>query len=156
MSSLISRYLSFSLGQEEYAIPLLSVKEVIAIPELTPIPSSPPYFLGIMNLRGQVISILDLRQKLGIKPQNLTETAVIICDLSPLTIGVVVDSINSVLSPKENEVAGKPEMQNNKNTEYITGVFKTEEKLVLLLDLAKALNVADIQASSHAKAKQAA
>ena len=156
MSSLISRYLSFSLGTEEYAIPLLSVKEVIAIPELTPIPSSPPYFLGIMNLRGQVISILDLRQKLGIKPQNLTETAVIICDLSPLTIGVVVDSINSVLSPKENEVSGKPEMQNNKTTEYIMGVFKTEHKLVLLLDLSKALNVADIQASAHAKIKQAA
>ena len=59
------RYLSFNLGVEEYAVPLLAVREVIAMPEYTPVPYTPPYFLGIMNLRGQVISIMDLRQKLG-------------------------------------------------------------------------------------------
>ena len=64
------RYLSFSLGSEDYAIPLLSVKEVIAVPEITPIPFTPSHFLGIMNLRGQVISIIDLRSKLGIKTKR--------------------------------------------------------------------------------------
>ena len=72
------RFLCFSLGVEEYAIPLLEVREVIAMPEYTPVPYTPPYFLGIMNLRGQVISVMDLRQKLGVTARGDAETTVII------------------------------------------------------------------------------
>lgn len=138
-----NRYLSFSLGSEEYAIPLLSVKEVIAVPEITPVPFTPSHFLGIMNLRGQVISVIDLRSKMGIKPGSSTETSVIICDISPLVLGVVVDSINSVLSPKENEVSPKPEIQSTRSTDYITNVYRKDKKLILFLDIAKALNAED-------------
>ena len=102
------RYLSFNLGVEEYAVPLLAVREVIAMPEYTPVPYTPPYFLGIMNLRGQVISIMDLRQKLGVKPLQQAETTVIICDLGGASIGVVVDSVNTVLSPKAEEICISP------------------------------------------------
>lgn len=137
------RYLSFNLGSEEYAIPLLAVKEVIAMPEITSIPFTPAYFLGIMNLRGQVISVIDLRQKFNIKPQAGGETAVIICDLAPLCLGVVVDSINSVLAPGDGEIAPRPEIQSNKNTDYITGVLRKEKHLVLFLDIAKTLSVED-------------
>lgn len=148
------RFLSFSLGEEEYAIPLLVVKEVIAVPEITPIPFTPPHFLGIMNLRGQVISIIDFRTKLGIKPHASAETAVIICDLSPLSLGVVVDSINSVISPKASELSDKPDVQSSRNTDYITGVYRHDNELVLLVDIAKALSVEDLQAlasTSHKK-----
>lgn len=143
-----SRYLSFSLGTEDYAIPLRSVREVIAVPEITPIPSTPSHFLGIMNLRGQVISIIDLRQKLGVKPQNQADASVIICDLAPLCLGVVVDSINSVLSPTDGEISEKPEIQSNRNTDYIQGVFRNGKKLVLVLDVAKALGVNDLQTAA--------
>jgi purine-binding chemotaxis protein CheW len=151
-----TRYLSFALGPEEYAIPLLSVKEVIAMPEFTPIPYSPAYFLGIMNLRGQVISVLDLRSKMGIKSQNTAETSVIICDLSPLVLGVVVDSINSVLAPNESEISPRPDVQNGKNMEYITGVFRKEKNLVLFLDIAKTLSVEDQIAAARASKPKAA
>jgi purine-binding chemotaxis protein CheW len=144
------RFLSFSLGSEQYAIPLLSVKEVIAMADLTAIPQTPPYFLGIMNLRGQVISVMDLRLKLGIKPVVGAETAIIICDLKSLVIGVVVDSINSVLAPKEGEVSDKPEVQSSKNTDYITGVYRFEKQLVLFLDIVKSLSVEDKLAVSKA------
>ncbi len=137
------RYICFNLGTEEYAIPLLTVREVIAVPEITHVPFSPPYFLGIMNLRGQVISVIDLRQKLGIKPNENSETAVIICDLAPLSLGLVVDSINSVLSPKDDEVSEKPEMPNNKNTEYITNVYRKANQLILMLDIKKTLTGED-------------
>ena len=151
------RYISFSLGQEEYAIPLLVVKEVIAIPDITPIPFTPSHFLGIMNLRGQVISVIDFRTKLGIKPSPGAETAIIICDLSPLTLGVVVDSINSVVAPLDSELSSKPDIQSNHNTDYITGVFKRDKKLVLLLEIARALSVEDLQAmSGQVKQRQAA
>lgn len=152
-----NRYLSFSLGKEEYAIPLLSVKEVIAMPEITHVPHTPPHFLGIMNLRGQVISIIDLRGKLGIKPLNSTETAVIICDLNPMSIGVVVDSINSVLSLKSELISAKPDIQGNKHHEYVTGIYRKDNHLVLLLDLAKTLDVQDqVAVSRSASTKNAA
>jgi purine-binding chemotaxis protein CheW len=71
-----SRYLSFNVGKEQYAIPLLTVREVIGMPEITPVPFTPNYFLGIMNLRGQIISVVDLRLKLGLGAgKNTSETA---------------------------------------------------------------------------------
>lgn len=143
------RYLRFSLGKEDYAIPLLSVKEVIAVPEITPIPYSPPYLVGIMNLRGQVISVIDFRKKLGITAESGTETSVIICDLDPLVLGVIVDSINAVASPGPGDISPKPDLESSRKTDYITGVFHDESKLILLLDLAKALGVEDIQLASQ-------
>lgn len=143
------RYLSFSLGQEDYAVPLLDVKEVIAMPDVTPIPFTPPHFLGIMNLRGQVISVLDLRTKMGIKPSGSGETAVIICDLASVSLGIVVDSINSVIAPSSSELSDKPEMIQSKNSDYISGVYRDEKKLVLLIDIAKALGVEDLAVAAR-------
>ena len=150
------RYLSFSLGTEEYAVPLLTVREVIAVPEITPVPSAPVHFLGIMNLRGQVISIVDLRLKLGIKSSKSAETSVIICDLEEIVIGIVVDSINSVLSPKQEEISIKPEIQNNRNTSYITSVYQNGQKLVLILDVKKALGMEDLKPSLQGTSAKAA
>jgi len=143
------RYLSFSLGHEEYAVRLLTVKEVIAIPEVTAVPQTPTYFMGIMNLRGQVISVIDLRTKLGIKATASQETAVIIFDLEGVTLGVVVDSVNSVLTPAAEEVSDKPDIQANINHDYIEGVYRNDKRLVLFLNIARALGIEDIRAASH-------
>jgi len=150
------RFLSFSLGTEEYAIPLLTVKEVIAMPEVTAIPYTPPYFLGIMNLRGQVISILDLRQKFNIKSNTTTETAVVICEFEPICMGVVVDSINSVITPLESEVSAKPDIQSSINTDYITQVYRKDKRLVLFLNIVKALSLEDQLAISRASKQKSA
>lgn len=149
------RFLSFSLGPEEYAIPLLGVREVIAVPEITPVPHTPPHFLGMMNLRGQVISIIDLRLKFNIKAEKTGETAVIICDLGGCSLGVVINSVNSVLALTEADIAPKPEIQSQKSTEYITGVAKRDGRLVLLLDIYKALSVQEHAAISKAAVKKA-
>lgn len=149
------RYLSFSLGTEEYAVPLLSVREVIGVPEITPIPFTPPHFLGIMNLRGSIISVIDMRVKFGIKPKNSAETAVIICDLAPLTIGIMIDSINSVVAPKPSELSDKPDMPSQRSSEYITKVFKRDKDLILLLDISKSLSLEDLRANSAATSKAA-
>lgn len=149
----IRRYLQFSLGAEDFALPLLSVKEVIAIPEITPIPQTPSHFLGIMNLRGQVISVIDLRVKFGIKHEKSEDNAVIICDLNPLCLGVVVDSVNSVLSLTSKDVNDKPEIDSKQRTDYISGVTRVGKKLVLLLELAKALNLEEQAALKRAGAK---
>lgn len=143
------RYLAFSLGKETYGIPLLTVREVIAVPSFTPIPQTPAHFLGLMNLRGQVISVLDLRQKLGIKPTPESEASVIICDLSPLCLGVVVDSIDSVLTPAADSVSPPPEAS-GRSLAYLSAVCRSGEKLVLLIDIAKALDVEDLRVARRA------
>ena len=139
-----SRYLCFTLGKEEFAIPLLSIKEVIGMPEVTPIPQAPNFLLGIMNLRGQVISIMDLRVKLGIKPTTTEETSVIILDFGSSQLGAVVDKVNSVQLLTKDDVAEKPAVDGSKAHDYILGVMRKENSLVLLLDIAKALSVETI------------
>lgn len=150
------RFLSFFLGKEEYGIPLLSVREVIAMPEITPIPFTPSHFLGIMNLRGQVISIIDLRTKFNIKPTQTSETAVVICDLGALSLGIVVDSVNAVIAPADGELSPKPDIQSNKASDYITGVYRKGDRLLLFLDLARTLDVKDITTIKSAVEQKAA
>lgn len=139
------RFLYFKLGDESYALPLLDVKEVIAMPEVTPIPQSPTYFLGIMNLRGQVISVMDLRAKLGIKYDKNESVTVIICEFASFQIGVVVNSVENVVTLNENEVSPSTDIQNARKTEYISGVAQKDNKSLLILDIAKALDVTDVK-----------
>lgn len=145
------RYLRFRLSSESFAIPLLSIREVAAIPDTTRVPNTPPYFLGIMNLRGQIVSVFDLRIKLGFKPETSPETAVIICDFDPLCFGVVVDAVDSVMTLDDSAIAPKPDIDTKTNSEYIRGVAKQGENLVLLLDLSKALAVEDLIALKRAQ-----
>lgn len=149
------KVLCFNLGQEEFAVPLLNIKEVIAQPDVTPLPQSPNYLLGIINLRGQIISIIDLRTKFNIKPMPNNEAAVMILDMNGQFLGVVVDKVNSVQSIKENEIAEKPSVDNSKNHDYIEGVFKKEEKLIFLLDISKSLSLDDKTKISSSNKKAA-
>lgn len=147
----LSRFIEFSLGREDYAIPLLMVREVISVPDTTPIPKSPNHFLGIMNLRGQVISVVDLRKKLKIDAKVDNEEAVIIVDIGGMNIGVVVDSINKVLAFSSEDVSEMPEVENQLNTQYIFGVYKKENSLTVLLDIAKVLDLKDLEAINSTK-----
>jgi purine-binding chemotaxis protein CheW len=150
------RYLAFSLRQEQYAIPLLQVKEVIGMTEPTPIPQTPPYFKGIINLRGQVISVIDLRSKLQLsKADDGPETSIIILDLEPLCLGVIVDSINSVLALGSDDLSPAPDTPTNKD-QYLTGVARKDNRLTLLLDIKATLNVQDLHAMKTASMKSAA
>lgn len=145
------RYLSFTLGGEELAIPLLSVKEVLAMPDVTPVPQSPPHFLGIMNLRGQILSIIDLRKKLNIEPGESREVSVIICDFGDNHVGYVVDTVNSVFATTESDLSPAPEVQGStKGAQLISWVYKKEKNLVLILDPQRLFNATDRSVASTA------
>ncbi|HTL13425.1 MAG TPA: chemotaxis protein CheW [Bdellovibrionota bacterium] len=152
------RIITFRVGGECYAMPLLSVREVIALPTLTGVPFAPPQFLGITNLRGQVISIFDLRIMVGLKrPADTQETAVIIINFDQLRIGVVVDSVDQVIVFSKDELSPAPELRDQRGKEYLTGVIRKEGKLLLLVDIAKALGVEDLAiVAEHSGAKVAA
>jgi purine-binding chemotaxis protein CheW len=144
-STIEERFLQFDLGAECYAIDLLSVKEVIPVPETTPLPNSPSHYIGIMNLRGLIISIVDLRKKLAITPkEEEREEAVIIIDIDNVAIGIVVDSINRVLNIPLSQVVEVPEVKSQVNAQYIKGVYQGDQNLTVLLDMKKILNIEEI------------
>ena len=138
-----NRYICFNLGNQEYGVPLLSIKEVLALPEVTPIPQCPNHFLGIMNLRGKVISVMDLRTKIGLKTQNNSETSVMILDLGEQLLGVVVDKVNAVITINMKDITEAPKMEETKATDYIENVYSHNEQLILLISIAKALSIED-------------
>lgn len=148
----VSRYLGFRLHTDDYAIPLLRVKEVIALPEMTPVPQTPAYFLGIMNLRGQIISVIDLRLKLGLKAENNEDTCVIICDLAPLCLGIVVSSVTNVLALTPDQIGPRPEVSGTAKTDFVLGVAKQQKSMTLIIDIASALGVEDHMAVQRANA----
>ena len=140
------RYLCFTLGNEKFAIPLLQVKEVIADTKTTNIPQAPAYFRGIMNLRGQIISVIDLRNKLKVgKSEESTETTIVILDIDGLFIGVTVDSVDSVTSFEAASISEPPTHDSSIKIEYIMGVARKDKGLTLLIYLKKVLNTDDMK-----------
>jgi purine-binding chemotaxis protein CheW len=134
------RYITFSLGNQQYAIPLLQAKEFIGVTEATPVPQTADYFEGIINLRGQIISVFDLRAKLRLpeaeRKQGNNEASIIILNFDNIQIGMVVDSINSVLALNENELSPPPSLDSSQSRDYVVGVARTEDKkLTLILDV---------------------
>lgn len=128
------RYIEFNIGVERYALELLTVLEVISIPTTTPVPNSPSYMVGLMNLRGKIISIVDVRKKLGIKPlEDNSEAAVIILKVKETSIGIIVDSINRVLQVGKNDVDNALEIKGQSNAQFIDGIYHKEEKMTFLL-----------------------
>ena len=137
-----TRYLSFSLGTEDFAVPLLNVREVIGVPECTNLPFTPEYVVGIMNIRGQVITVIDLRKRLGMSIKALNpESAVVVCEIDGVRVGALVDSVNQVLNPKPDELHDKPEVEKSVRSQYIERIFRRESHLVMFLDVSKILDV---------------
>lgn len=141
------KYIEFCLGSEKYALPLLTVREVISTPEMTHIPNVPAYFVGIMNLRGQVITVLDARKKLGIKPNaDIKEQAVIIVSAGGFQVGMVVDSINRVVKiDNKDQVTSIPEFSSQINSRFISSVIKKENSLTVILNVMEVLDIKTIQ-----------
>lgn len=132
------RFLEFNLGDEAYVVELLKVREVITPPELTPIPKSPPYVCGLMNLRGIVLTVIDLRKKLGITPiKNQAESSVIIFELEENLVGAWVDTVSRVITVKEDQIKPVPDMDATVVTQNLSGVIKQQDRLALWLDVDK-------------------
>lgn len=150
-SSATETYMQFFLGDERYAIHLLDVREVIPKPETTKIPKSPSYFLGIIDLRGLVISILDLRKMLSIdaSQQDIHEETVIIVSIQGLSVGLTVDSINKVVSIPQSDWMESPEVDARLKSSYFSGICNLEERLTVLLNMEKVLDLPKIKQVSE-------
>jgi purine-binding chemotaxis protein CheW len=132
---------SFNIGDEEYGVDILRVQEINRMLEVTRVPNSPEYVEGVINLRGKVIPIIDLRQRFGMerRPHDKS-TRIVVVELSGKTLGFVVDAVREVLRIPRSVTEPPPEMVGGTRQEYITGVGKLDDRLLILLDLDKILN----------------
>lgn len=138
------KYLTFTLAREEYGIGIRKVKEIIGMMTITTVPRTPPYVKGVVNLRGKVIPVLDLRLKFGMEEQAYTErTCIIVVETEgqtvPVMIGIVVDSVSEVLNIKDADMEETPTFGARLDTGYILGMAKMNGGIKILLDIHKVL-----------------
>jgi len=135
------KYLTFALGGEEYGLPVLKVREIIKAMDITHVPQVPMHVRGVINLRGRVIPVIDLRLKFGFAPQENTDhTCIIVVDVVHLgMIGVVVDSVSEVLNVSGSDIDQAPDFGDRVTTDYILGLAKVKNTVKILLDLDRVL-----------------
>lgn len=132
---------SFNIDNEEFGIDILKVEEIIRVISITKIPNAPDFIEGVINLRGKVIPIIDLRTRLNrIRKEHDNNTRVIVVEVSGITVGFIVDSVKEVLRIPKNITEPPPSIVSGVNSEYITAIGKLEDRLLILLDLEKVLD----------------
>ncbi len=144
------KYLTFTLKDEEYGIGILKVKEIIGMMPITSVPRTPEFVKGVVNLRGKVIPVIDLRLKFSMESIDYSErTCIIVVEVDSesgtILIGIVVDAVSEVLNIKEQEIEETPAFGTRLNTEYILGMAKIEGGVKILLDIDKVLNPQEIE-----------
>ena len=131
---------SFKVGEAEFGVDILRVKEINKMLELTIVPNTPEFVVGVVNLRGRIIPILNLRTRLGlpVKEYDL-ETRIIVVEMEDKTIGFIVDEVKEVLRIPKNITEPPPDIVSGVDSDYITAIGKMEDRLLILLDLTKVL-----------------
>ncbi len=134
----ILQLVTFKLGTEEFGVDILKVQEINKMMNITKIPNAPTFIEGVINLRGKIIPIVDLRKRLGFRDQPYDKsTRIIVVELDGLVLGFIVDSVSEVLRIPENTIEPPPSMVAGIESEYIEGVGKLDDRLLILLELKK-------------------
>ena len=136
----ILQYVTFKLEGETYGINVMQVQEVLRHTEIAPVPGAPSYVLGIINLRGTVVTVIDTRKRFGLRPSDLNEdTRVIIIESDKQVLGILVDSVAEVVYLRASEIETAPNVGNDDNNKYIQGVCNRDGELLILVELEKML-----------------
>ncbi|MBF0557290.1 MAG: chemotaxis protein CheW [Nitrospirae bacterium] len=148
---------TFNLGNEEYAVAILKVQEINRMKEITRVPNSPAYVEGVINLRGKVIPVVNLRDKFGLPAkENNEQTRIMIMDIQGITMGLVVDAVSEVLRIPSSTVEPTPPMASNISAEFIKGIAKVDDRLIILLDMDRLLGKAEEASMAEVAAKSIA
>ncbi|MFP4015924.1 MAG: chemotaxis protein CheW [Halanaerobiales bacterium] len=136
------QFIVFSLGEEKFGVDVKQIKQIIPMDESTHIPNAPSFVKGVINLRGEIIPIVDLKQKLTVVADTIVskEGKIIIVELDSNSIGMQVDSVSEMMRIYEDEIADPPRIVKGINRNYLKGVAKLDDKLLILLDLDKILS----------------
>jgi purine-binding chemotaxis protein CheW len=143
------KYLTFTLADEEYGIGILKIKEIIGMMPITPVPRTPQFVKGVINLRGKVIPVIDLRIRFGLTAMEYTDrTCIIVVEIAgesgSVMVGLVVDTVSEVLNIKSNDIEETPAFGAKLDTDYILGMAKMEGGVKILLDIDRVLRSEEI------------
>src|SRR5512147_286706 len=139
------KFLTFFLAGEEYGIEILSVHEIIGMMPITSVPGTPDHICGIINLRGKIIPIVDLRRKFGMESKAQTaETCIIVVNVQGVEVGTVVDRVSEVLSIPAEDIEPPPSFGRDVNTDYILGIGKSQSKVKILLNIDRVISADQI------------
>lgn len=140
----ILQLVSFNIGEEEFGVDILKVQEIIRLVEITKVPNAPSFVEGVINLRGKVIPVIDLRKRMGLPSiASNIETRIIVVEIENKIVGFLVDCVNEVLRISRNITEPPPEVISGLNSDYITAIGKLEDRILILLDLEKILSTSE-------------
>ncbi|MFP4452938.1 MAG: chemotaxis protein CheW [Desulfobacterales bacterium] len=151
LSRLAGKYLTFLLGEESYGIEILKVQEIIGMQTITRIPRTPEYVKGVINLRGKVIPVIDLRLRFGMETAEVSrKTCIIVVQISKaetsVTMGIVVDEVSEVLEISAEEIEPPPGFGTSVETSFVLGMAKIENSVKILLDIDKIMTEGEMEA----------
>jgi purine-binding chemotaxis protein CheW len=139
------KYLTFELNDEFYGLEILRVREIISMQEITEVPRTPEFVKGVINLRGNIIPVVDLRMKFGLEKITVTrETCTIVVDLNGVQTGLMVDRVAEVQNIVEESIEDAPSFGSNADTDFLLGMGKTEERVIMLLDINAVLDAEEV------------
>jgi purine-binding chemotaxis protein CheW len=144
------KYLTFLIGKEEFGVGVLKVREIMGMQDITALPLTPPYLKGVINLRGKITPVVDLRLKFGMPGIESTErTCIIVVQIkgisAPLPVGIVVDEVSEVLAMAPGDIEDTPDFGAAVATDYILGMARIKGKVRILLDIDRVLSSREIQ-----------
>ncbi|OQX81139.1 MAG: chemotaxis protein CheW [Candidatus Omnitrophica bacterium 4484_70.1] len=147
---------SFKIGEEEFGVPINQVKEIVRLVHITPVPKAPSFIEGVVNLRGQILAVIDLAKRLQLKGKSRSEkTRIIVVELNNNTVGMIVDEVSEVLRlPKENFEETPEIITTQIKQRYLKGVGKLGERLLILIDLNQVLSYEEIEDINRMENKQ--
>ena len=137
----VLRWVTFRLGNEKYGINVMQVQEVLRITEIAPVPGAPDYVLGIINLRGNVVTVIDTRKRFALNSKEMDDsTRIVIIEAEGQVVGILVDSVAEVVDLKSNEIESAPNVGTDESAKFIQGVASLDSELLIIVDLNKLLN----------------
>jgi len=143
-----SQYLTFALGDEEYGVEILKVQEIRGYSAVTPIPNTPQYIKGVMNLRGTIVPVVDLRGKLAMSEAEYSQfTVIIVVTVGAKVMGLIVDAVSDVLNIPKTDIQATPDFGAQVDARFINGMAKAGDKLVVLLDIDRVLGAEELAAA---------
>lgn len=136
----VLQWVTYRLGEETYGINVMQVQEVLRYTEIAPVPGAPDYVLGIINLRGNVVTVIDTRSRFGLPPSETTDnTRIVIIESDEQVVGILVDSVAEVVYLKTSEIDSAPNVGTEESAKFIQGVSNRDGELLILVDLNKLL-----------------
>jgi len=147
----VLQLVGFHLGDEEFGVGIAGVQEIVRMREITQVPRAPEFVEGVVNLRGKIIPVLDLRKRFRLAAREATkDTRIVVATVAGRTVGIIVDAVSEVLRVDASAIDPTPEMVASRvDTAFLTGIAKLEGRLLVLLDLDRILSDKDLERLAH-------